>query len=457
MIPFRLGFAVKIVGNGGMKTADTRPWQSGPHLSRSLEYLDAVFDYLDLIDVRVYRMSSSTIPYGPHPDLPDLDYRRQVDACAGRLATLGEKARRLGLRLSTHPGQYTVINSPDDRVVAKSMLDLEQDALLLEALGQPDEGVVVVHVGGVYGDREAALARSARAFDRLSERARRRLVVEHDERAFALADVLRLHTWTGVRVVYDLHHDRCNPSDGVGLSDALATWPTHVRPKAHLSSPRLALPRPRLEAHADFVAPWDLRALLTAATRPLDVMVEAKAKDLAVLWLRRQADDDIRAAEEKSDKSLTPPQAGQNPGMAAIAKYTTVPAPVDEVYSYWRDFTNFPRFMPHVKEVAPVAGDDSLTHWKVDGPLGVDAEWEARITEDVPNEKIAWASVEGSRVENSGVVRFDARDGHTNVEVALEYEPPAGAAGELVARMFENPEAQVEDALDGFKEIVATW
>src|SRR5215213_8533499 len=81
--------------------------------------------------------------------------------------------------------------------------------------------------------------------------------------------------------------------------------------------------------------------------------------------------------------------------MTAIAKYTTVQAPVDKVYSYWRDFTNFPHFMPHVKEVAPVAGDDRLTHWKVDGPLGIDADWEARITEDVPNEKIAWASVEG--------------------------------------------------------------
>lgn len=143
--------------------------------------------------------------------------------------------------------------------------------------------------------------------------------------------------------------------------------------------------------------------------------------------------------------------------MAAIAKYTTVPAPVEKVYSYWRDFTNFPHFMPHVKEVAPVAGDDSLTHWKVDGPLGIDAEWDARITEDVPNEKIAWASVKGSRVANSGVVRFDDRDGHTDVEVALEYEPPAGAAGEIVARMFENPEAQVEDALERFKKVVATW
>lgn len=143
--------------------------------------------------------------------------------------------------------------------------------------------------------------------------------------------------------------------------------------------------------------------------------------------------------------------------MAAIAKYVTVDAPVEKVYEYWRDFTHFAEFMPHVQEVSTVTGDDSLTHWKVDGPLGVDAEWDARITEDVPNEKLAWASVEGSRVENSGVVRFDARGRQTNVEVALEYDPPAGTAGELVARMFENPERQVEDALDRFKQIVAGW
>jgi UV DNA damage endonuclease len=299
--PYRLGFAVKVLGNGGMKTADTRRWQSEPHLSQSIQYLDAVFDYLEQIDVRVYRMSSSTVPYGTHPDLTEFDYRRQIEQCAAELGALGEKARRLRLRLSTHPGQYTVINSPDETLAAKSLLDLEQDALLLDALGQPEEAVVVVHVGGAYGDRDAALERWARAFERLSERAQRRVVVEHDERSFSLGEVLRLHEWTAVRVVYDLHHDRCNPSDGRGLGDALATWPAHVRPKAHLSSPRLALPRPRLEAHADFVAPWDLRALLASATRPLDVMLEAKAKDLALLWLRRQADPDVVAAEEKRD------------------------------------------------------------------------------------------------------------------------------------------------------------
>jgi UV DNA damage endonuclease len=307
MVPYRLGFAVKVLGDGGLKTNDSRRWQSAPHLRVSLGYLDVVFDYLDGIDVRVYRMSSSTVPYGTHPDLPQLDFRRQIDDCTAELAALGAKAARLGLRLSTHPGQYTVINAADEELARTSRLDLEQDALLLDALGQPEEAVVVVHVGGVYGDREAALARWARSFGRLSERAQRRVVVEHDERSFSLADVLRLHELTGVRVVYDLHHDRCNPSPGLGLADAYATWPSHVRPKAHLSSPRLALPLPRLDAHADFVAPWDLRALLDASPGPLDVMVEAKAKDLAVLRLR-----------EWMDQSLTKAATGD-----ALAKATT--------------------------------------------------------------------------------------------------------------------------------------
>src|SRR5215213_3891171 len=88
VIPYRLGFAVKVLGNGGMKSADTRRWQSRPHLARSIEHLDAVFDYLEHIDVRVYRMSSSTVPYGTHPDLPEFEYRRQIEECEERLSAL---------------------------------------------------------------------------------------------------------------------------------------------------------------------------------------------------------------------------------------------------------------------------------------------------------------------------------------------------------------------------------
>lgn len=312
--PYRLGFAVKVLGVGGLKTHDSRRWQSGPHLSRSLELLDPVFDYLDRIDVRVYRLSSATVPYGTHPDLPDLDYRRQIDACSAALDQLGAKAARLGLRLSTHPGQYTVLNSTDEAIATKALADVEQDALLLDALGQPAEAVVVVHVGGLYGDRDAALDRWARAYVRLSDRARRRLVVEHDERTFDLGDVLELHRRVGVRVVFDSHHHRCNAWPGAptieeALPLAVGTWPAGVRPKVHVSSPRTEFRAtgraPLLDQHADFTSPWDVAAVVRAAPDPLDVMLEAKAKDAALLWTRTQlgrVDPAVAAAEERSDR-----------------------------------------------------------------------------------------------------------------------------------------------------------
>ena len=293
--PYRLGFAVKVLGEGGLKSQDSRRWQSGPHLSRSLEYLDAVFAYLDRNDLRVYRLSSSTIPYGTHPDLPEFDFRRQLEQCGEAVAALGATARRLGLRLSTHPGQYTVVNSPDQEVSRKALLDLEQDTALLDALGLGPEAVVVVHVGGVYGDKPAAVERFAQAWDRLSDRAQARIVIENEETCFDAADVLDLHRRLGVRVVFDWHHHRCNPAPSLAdaaeaLAAAYATWPDGVRPKVHVSSPRTALDAkgrpPRLEQHADFVTPWDLLEVLRAAPGPLDVMLEAKAKDVAVLWLR---------------------------------------------------------------------------------------------------------------------------------------------------------------------------
>jgi UV DNA damage endonuclease len=307
---YRLGFAVKVLGGGGLSSHDARRWGSGPHLSRSLEFLDAIFDYLDRADIRVYRLSSNAVPYGTHPDLPQFDYRRQIESCAGQLATLGRKAARLGLRLSTHPGQYTVLDSPDPELTRTSARDVEQDALLLDALGQGPEAVVIVHVGGAYGDISGALDRWTRAWERLSGRAQRRLVLEHDETFFHLGHALALHRRTGARVVYDHHHHRCHPAPGLAsarraVAAALATWPAGVRPKVHLSSPRteLRLTRrrragaksvrlvaepPRLSQHADFVTPWDLSELLRVVPDRVDIMLEAKAKDLAVLWLRRQ-------------------------------------------------------------------------------------------------------------------------------------------------------------------------
>jgi UV DNA damage endonuclease len=302
---------VKILGSGGMRTSDTRRWQSGPHLARSIELLDAAFDHLHAEDISVFRMSSSTVPYGTHPDLPQLDYRRQIDDCADSLAALGAKARAYGIRLSTHPGQYSVLNSESEEVAAKARLDLEQDTALLDALGAGPEAVVVIHVGALGGDRGAALDRFARSYELLSDRARARVAVEHDERLFDVADVLELHRRLGCTTIYDHHHHRCNVAPGYenparAIEEVAATWPAGVRPKLHLSSPRTELRAggraPLLDQHADFVTPFDLREVLDAAARPVDVMIEAKAKDLAVAWLRTQLErlwPDYAAAEER--------------------------------------------------------------------------------------------------------------------------------------------------------------
>jgi UV DNA damage endonuclease len=213
---------------------------------------------------------------------------------------------------------------------------VEQDALLLDTLGQGPEGTVVVHVGGVYADKASALDRWARAYESLSERARARVSVENDERLFHLGDVLELHRRTGARVVFDWHHHRCNPAPGLehpasALAAAYATWPAGVRPKVHLSSTRTELRQvgrgrdvrlrpPLLEQHADFVSPWEAAELLRAAPGPLDVMLEAKAKDLAALWLRdqlRRVAPDVAGREELSAPAgrarARTPRGGRSP------------------------------------------------------------------------------------------------------------------------------------------------
>ena len=138
--------------------------------------------------------------------------------------------------------------------------------------------------------------------------------------------------------------------------------------------------------------------------------------------------------------------------MGSAAQYFEVQAPVAQVYAYWRDFSHFPAFMPDVEEVT-VTGP-SPSHWKVAGPLGRSVEWDAEIVEDLPNQRIAWRSVGDADVSNAGAVRFDDRGGTTNIEVSLEYDPPGGKAGELVAELVKDPDKQVQRAIDGFRQVV---
>jgi uncharacterized membrane protein len=135
----------------------------------------------------------------------------------------------------------------------------------------------------------------------------------------------------------------------------------------------------------------------------------------------------------------------------------TIRHPVEVVYGYWRDFSNLPSFMNHLASVQ-VHGN-GRSHWTANAPAGRTVEWDAEIVEDKPNERIAWRSLEGSQVPNSGVVWFTPAPGDrgTEVRVELTYDPPAGVLGKVVAKLFgEEPQQQVTDDLRRLKQVLET-
>jgi uncharacterized membrane protein len=140
-----------------------------------------------------------------------------------------------------------------------------------------------------------------------------------------------------------------------------------------------------------------------------------------------------------------------------VTEAVTINRSPEEIYRFWRNFENLPRFMDHLESVQVI--DDRRSHWRARAPAGATVEWDAEIVEDRPNELIAWRSLERADVPNSGIVRFVRAPGNrgTEVHVELNYEPPGGTIGTLVAKLFgEEPSQQVADDLRHLKQIMET-
>jgi UV DNA damage endonuclease len=329
--PLRLGFPVKVMAAPGLKSNDTRRWQKGPHLKTSLEYIAAIFAHMRRRGLTMYRMSSDLAPYATHPDMPQ--FHSMVAESDAELRETGRLAREADIRLSFHPSQFVVLNSPDPELTRKSVWDLASQADMLDRMELGPEAVMVIHGGGVYGDKAGSRARWAAVWPTLPEPVRRRLVLEHDDIRFSAADVLWVHEHTGVRLVFDYQHFWCLNPEGLEmlptLRRILGTWPGDVRPKLHFSSPRTELrevvrklkpagaaaaaakpkrarkaevtkapvkPRARTKTvllppiwtgHADFTNPFEFaRFMRDAEGLEFDVMLEGKAKDISLLKLR---------------------------------------------------------------------------------------------------------------------------------------------------------------------------
>ena len=143
-------------------------------------------------------------------------------------------------------------------------------------------------------------------------------------------------------------------------------------------------------------------------------------------------------------------------GRIHVTKSVIIDKSPAELYQFWRNFENLPKFMRHLESVT--VRDEKLSHWKAKAPLGQTVEWGAELTSDVANERLGWKSLEGSDIANSGVVEFrPTADRGTLVRVTMIYEAPGGKLGEFLAKLFgEEPGLQLVDDLHRFKQLMET-
>lgn len=256
------------------------------------------------LGVGAFRINSQILPLATHPvsgyALGDLD-DEESGALEAAFAAVRPLAHARGIRLSLHPDQFVVLNSERDAVRDASIRELEFQCRVAAMVGAD---TVTLHVGGASGGKPAALDRLARAVDALSPRARARLALENDDRLFTPEDLLPFCARSGLAMVYDSHHHRCN-SDALSVEDAslraAATWaardatlaPTAREPYFHVSSPRDGWDARNPRPHADYIALADLPPLWRDMRVTVDV--EAKAKERAVLAIMAEASGETRA------------------------------------------------------------------------------------------------------------------------------------------------------------------
>ncbi|WP_019421373.1 UV DNA damage repair endonuclease UvsE [Paenibacillus sp. OSY-SE] len=247
-------------------------------------------------DIQVYRFSSKLIPLSTHEALMDWD---PFPALAEAFSAIGAYVNKHRMRVSFHPDHFTVLSTPREEVLRKSVIDLEYHLRMLEAMGLDARAKNNIHIGGAYGDKQTAGERFMVNFRMLPEAIACRMTLENDDKTFNALETLAICEELSVPMVLDIHHQWVN-NEGENTADLwpriARTWETKygqadaskqdpLPPKIHVSSPKS---EKDIRGHADYVEVKPLLEFLRAAARyteRLDVMLEAKRKDDALLKL----------------------------------------------------------------------------------------------------------------------------------------------------------------------------
>jgi len=239
--------------------------------------------------INLYRMSSNMFPWMSEYELSDLPNFKKIKQL---LETAGKLAMDSGQRIGFHPGQFCVLPSPNPNVVENTIDELDKSAQVLDLMGLPQNQTysMNIHLGGSYGDKEAAMQRFVTNFKRLSKSAQNRLVLENDDKPaqYSVSDLYEIYKQIGTPITFDYHHHRCY-NDPMPEEDALklaaTTWPSGIRQLCHYSSAKKLHEDETaiIRAHADY-----LYERIETYGMDLDIELEVKAKELALIKYRKE-------------------------------------------------------------------------------------------------------------------------------------------------------------------------
>lgn len=248
-----------------------------------------MIDWNEANGIRVLRLSSELFPHKSNPKVEDYSF----DFAKDLLKEIGDKAKSLKHRITFHPGQYNVVGTPNESAFNQTCNDLKYHADVLDLMGMGYDSVMVVHGGGVYGDKDATIDRWCQQFQRLPENVKQRLVLENCERCFSIEDCLKVSKQIHIPVVFDTHHYTCynqlhpnetlKPADEY-IEEILDSWkPRGAKPKFHVSEQGSG----RCGHHSDYieVIPDYLLEIPGKYKTHIDIMIEAKAKEKAIFKL----------------------------------------------------------------------------------------------------------------------------------------------------------------------------
>lgn len=253
-----------------------------------------ILAYNKALNIKLYRLTSKLVPLATHPLAGGWDYVSDLSEEFGRL---GEYINENDFRASSHPDHFTLLNSPKEEVYHAALKDLDYHNKLFEAMGLGKSSKMVLHIGGLYKDKDISIARFVDNFGKLDDSIRARIILENDDKVYNAEDVLNICSILSVPMVLDVHHDRCNPSPNDiadYIEDIFNTWRGQgIPPKIHLSSPK---GEKDFRSHADFIEKADFLSFLYKSKEvnmDYDIMIEAKQKDRALLRLM----EDIKGTE----------------------------------------------------------------------------------------------------------------------------------------------------------------